>query len=339
MILILTESFDAHADLVIERLKAKHAEYLRFETADFPEKAGLEISLSEGVEKCSISLNGLKVDLRKIRAIWNRRPRPPKVSTRITPEYRQFALEESTHALQGLWRLSSDRFWVNRYIDNQIAANKPYQLHLANELGFRTPKTLITNEPDLALDFFEVCHGEMIFKCFTNSLSTIYTTRVNKEDLTERAPEIRLSPCLFQEYVPKKVELRVTIIGHKIFTAEIHSQNSDRSKHDWRRYDIDKTPYYPHQLPAMLEDKIRQLMREMGLVFGCVDLVLTPANEYVFLEINPNGQWYWIEDLTGMPLLDNFTEMLIQGTPDYQESPSSSSLSNTDTRPRAAGQL
>ncbi|HMW02377.1 MAG TPA: ATP-dependent carboxylate-amine ligase, partial [Acidobacteriota bacterium] len=127
------------------------------------------------------------------------------------------------------------------------------------------------------------------------------------------------APCLFQEYIPKKVELRITVVGRKIFAAEIHSQQSQRSKDDWRRYDIANTPYLKHRLPEAIKIKCQQLVRELGLVFGCIDMIVTPDNRYVFLEINPNGQWGWIEELTQLPICANLAEMLIQGTALYTD--------------------
>ena len=212
---------------------------------------------------------------------------------------------------------------------------KPYQLQTAVEVGFSVPRTLITNDPTEVLDFFDRCSGQMIYKPFGEYLSlaevkrfpsgstreTIFTNVVIREDLLRQLDQIKGAPCIFQEYVPKKFELRITIVGSRIFPAQIDSQASERSKHDWRRYDFEKTPYSEFQIPAVLEDKLRMLMQRLGLVFGCVDLIMRPDGEFVFLEINPGGQWLWIEELTGMPIRDSLALMLMQGTPDYEVQP------------------
>ncbi len=71
----------------------------------------------------------------------------------------------------------------------------------------------------------------------------IFTTKISKQDL-DRSNELQYAPCMFQEYVPKKTEFRVTIIGNVIRAAEIHSQKSEKTKHNWRQYDdFKKTPY------------------------------------------------------------------------------------------------
>ena len=91
-------------------------------------------------------------------------------------------------------------------------------------------------------------------------------------------------------------------MGERVFAAEIASQSSARTRHDWRHYDVDSTPHTVHQLPPAIERACITLVRSLGLVYGAIDFVLTPDGEYVFLEINPNGQYLWIEHLTGLPI-------------------------------------
>ena len=82
----------------------------------------------------------------------------------------------------------------------------------------------------------------------------------------------------------------MTVVGSAIFPAEIHSQHTYRTRHDWRRYDWDQTPYLPHELPAEVADRCLRLVRELGLCYGAIDLVLTPDGRYVFLEVSDNGR-------------------------------------------------
>jgi len=326
MILILTERHDGHTEVVVDLLKRKGAEYVRFETADFPQDVRIRCGFNDLVDSCTseeqiILLGNKSIDLSNVRAVWYRRPKPPEVSAAISPEDQRFARDESSHFLRSLWYLLSDRFWVNPYGAGQVAEHKPYQLKVAREVGFDIPRTLMTNDPDEVMGFFERCKNGMIYKSFTPYIRArkddgaelgVFTNCVSRRDLSVRRTQVALAPCIFQEYVPKSVELRVTVVGRQIFAAEIQSQKSERSKHDWRRYDFENTPYAAHELPQSVVDKIHKLMKRMGLVFGCLDFVLTPDGRYVFLEINPNGQWYWIEQLTGFLIADAFAEMLIE---------------------------
>ena len=116
---------------------------------------------------------------------------------------------------------------------------------------------------------------------------------------------------MFQEYIPKKTEFRVTIIGNKIHSAEIHSQQSSKTKYDWRNYDdFSKTPYIKSELPNEISTKLFKTMKKFNLNFGACDLIKTPEDEFVFLEINPNGRWWWIQELTGMNIASDIAKYL-----------------------------
>jgi glutathione synthase/RimK-type ligase-like ATP-grasp enzyme len=117
-----------------------------------------------------------------------------------------------------------------------------------------------------------------------------------------------------QEYVPKKVELRVTVIGSKTFAVEIHSQEHMDSKHDWRRGDPLQLRHKLVSLPSDVEAHCIELVSTMGLAFSAIDLIRTPEDKYIFLEINPNGQWAWIQQvLPEVPLRETLADLLING--------------------------
>lgn len=102
----------------------------------------------------------------------------------------------------------------------------------------------------------------------------------------------------------------MTVVGDRVFTCAIHSQDSEKTMHDWRRYDFDNVRHEAYQLPAEVEAKILGFMSATGLIFGAIDMVLTPQGDYVFLEVNPQGQWGWIEEFTGLPIARAIAELL-----------------------------
>jgi glutathione synthase/RimK-type ligase-like ATP-grasp enzyme len=198
---------------------------------------------------------------------------------------------------------------------------KASQLRIAAGLGFALPPTLFTNDPQEFLEFYREHNGRVVSKLpgpafirLAGATFNRYTQIVSRRDIGY-ADAIRFSPVLFQAYVPKQVELRVTVVGQQVFAAEIHSQQSNHTKHDWRRYDDFETPHYPHDLPRDVSRLCVQLVERLGLCYGAIDLILTPENEYVFLEINPNGQYLWIETLTGLPISDALCDLLATGKP------------------------
>jgi glutathione synthase/RimK-type ligase-like ATP-grasp enzyme len=103
----------------------------------------------------------------------------------------------------------------------------------------------------------------------------------------------------------------VTVVGTRVFAAAIDSQASRLTRHDWRHYDNERARYSPFELPAPIRAACRRLLRALGLTFGAIDLVVTPEGEYVFIEINPNGQWGWVEDLTRMQIGQAIADFLI----------------------------
>ena len=220
----------------------------------------------------------------------------------------------------GLYASMSDRFWVNSIESISRANWKIDQLMEASAASLTVPRTLVTSNAKEALDFFDECGGKMIYKLLCSHVrrstnkgrfSGVYTNVVTREEIIAREKEISVAPCLFQEYVNKQFELRVTIIGKSVFTVSIDSQKSPRSAVDWRRYDTDRTPYSPYQLDSAIERQLLELVKRYGLVFACIDLIVRPDGEVIFLELNPNGQWYWLEPLSGIPLTARFAEFLV----------------------------
>lgn len=321
MILILTQSDDEHANRVIQRLEEKEEPYFRFETADLPQHLSITLSFNDGAED-RMFLNSGKgnVDLQKIRTVWYRRPAAPIVPAGLTADEQTFVRHQTARLLGGIWCSLRNRFWVNSYWRTKDAENKSYQLEVAKHCGLVLPRTMITNDPQLVLPFFDRCRERMIYKTLSpypgKNEAGVYlgiaTTVVNRTDLIKSLDTVSLAPCIFQEYVPKKTEIRATVIRRCIFAVEIDSQSNPRTTDDVR-IDLLNLPHRPHQLPRPVEEAIQRLMSHLGLVFGCIDLILTPDGQYVFLEINPNGQWLWIDHLTDLPLVESFADLLITG--------------------------
>jgi hypothetical protein len=146
------------------------------------------------------------------------------------------------------------------------------------------------------------------------STVSIWTRRLSAEDAAGMLEEkVAACPVIWQEYIPKQLELRITVVGTKLFPCAIFSQEAHPDQHvDWRKDPL-AVRHEPYELPAEIAAKCLTLMAELGLQFGCIDLILTPSNEYVFLEINPFGQWLWVERLTGLPISAALADLLIAG--------------------------
>jgi glutathione synthase/RimK-type ligase-like ATP-grasp enzyme len=304
-IVIVTEDLDPHADIVLLTLREMGHEPIRLHTADFPLEGTMTFRLgAPATEWCwngVLQTQGRTIDISSIRSIWWRRP-----SRHVLPEdwdehERAFAYGEVDKALRGAWAVI-DCYWMSFPEHIRQASFKIGQLQRAAELGFDVPRTLITTDPAEVRAFYDACAGEIIYKTLSQPtvkvaldgpLHAIYTTPITEAHL-DALESIRFAPCLFQEYIPKRLELRVTVIGDDIFAAAIHSQNHDRTQHDWRHYDVD-IPYTKFDLPADVAERCHRFVRSYGLNFSAMDVILTPDGRYVFIENNPNGQWYFIQ--------------------------------------------
>jgi hypothetical protein len=322
MILVLTEPFDPHADAVIARLRNRGVDVARFNPADFPSHATLSVAYgADGLTTARLDTDTARIDLARLTSAWWRRPRMPAPDeAESDPATRGYVSEECRAVLNDLWHVLTCRVVPAVPAVLRRAELKAAQLVVAGKLGFELPPTLVTTSPREFLAFYREHGGNVISKLPSGALyrqqSEVarYTQVVSTREVGH-ARSLRRCPVIFQAYVPKQVEVRVTVVGRAIFPAEIHSQHTHRTRHDWRRYDHFETPYLPHDLPRDVAERCLRLVAELGLSYGAIDLVLTPDGRYVFLEINPNGQYLWIEYATGMPISDAICDLLL-GAPE-----------------------
>jgi glutathione synthase/RimK-type ligase-like ATP-grasp enzyme len=140
----------------------------------------------------------------------------------------------------------------------------------------------------------------VIYKSFSATAEEWRETRVLKSHELDLIDNVRLAPVIFQEYIPAVVDLRITVIGDRFFPAAIHSQETSYVV-DFRM-DMGRARVESCELPAEVRAGLSALMGHLGLVYGAIDMRLTPGGRYVFLEVNPAGQWLFIEQRTGQPI-------------------------------------
>jgi glutathione synthase/RimK-type ligase-like ATP-grasp enzyme len=321
MLVILTEPGDKHADAVCRILDSRRCSYIRLDPADFPVALRVNAYISNTRAQLALreTASGRCVDLCSIAAVWYRRPGDPASDLILRDrKYREGIDEENYKFLQDLWQSTNCR-WVPGTPGALPDAEKLHQLMLARQLGFAVPDTLVSNDPDEVLAFYGRHAGRIISKraAFSRlgehgTYFSRYTERMSRRDLGY-LDAVRFCPMIFQAYVTKDLELRITVVGERIFAAEIYSQDSNHTKHDWRRYDHYRTRYGVHDLPDEVGRLCLLLTKRLQLTFGAIDMIVTPAGEYVFLEINANGQYLWIEEQAGLPITSSIADLLISG--------------------------
>jgi glutathione synthase/RimK-type ligase-like ATP-grasp enzyme len=251
---------------------------------------------------------GGALDLDSVVAVWWRRPQPFRPPRGMDRAGQQLVASESATAFQGLYQ-ALDAFWINEPARDAFASHKPYQLALAQRIGLDIPPTLMTNDVEEAKAFWRRRDGDVIYKQFLALPAAWRETRRLKPEDEVRADAVAYAPVIFQEHVPAVADLRVTAVAGELFAAAADVRNG--------QYPLDvrfnpAAEYEPHELPPQVAGKLLELMRRLGLVYGAIDLRLTPEGRYVFLEINPAGQFLYVELATGQPIAAVLAKALIE---------------------------
>jgi hypothetical protein len=310
--LIITERFEPTADCLLAELRRRDIACLRWNLDCFPLDSSITYRFSHESSNGEISCDGRSVELASIGSVWCRGFRPSGFPDGLNEEDRKFVQDEAQRALDALMTVLTVP-WINHPQNHARANSKAAQLLAAQQVGLDIPHTVITNEPDEVRRFIAHSADETIYKAHSQSLNlepgkALYTGILTKKEI-DRLDLIRISPGIFQEYVSKTYEIRATVVGSKIFSGKIESQNRTETEVDWRRrpFDIEKDPV---SLPPQVEGKIQALMRTFGLLYGALDFIVTPEGRHVFLEINPAGQYLWVEAATKMPITAALADVL-----------------------------
>lgn len=315
MILIVTNREDVTADFVVLELKDRKKRFIRFNTEDFPEKINIKVFYKRGRMHGSFKFINSKIslDFSSIKSIWYRRPVMPEFSG-LPREYKKFCIRESLTVLNGVWD-NLNCFWVSNPRNIYFAENKLVQLKLVSEIGLLVPRTIISNDYNSIKEFREQCKNNIIIKPVKVGIlgdeSVIFTSKISSKDFKYLKHSASL-PSIYQENIQKGCDIRITVIGQKVFATEIHSQGNIDSQIDWRRSGDVSLPHYKHTLPEDIKNKCLVLVKKLGLRFGAIDMILSKESKYYFLEINPNGQWAWIEKRTNYKLTEALVDMLVK---------------------------
>ncbi|WP_035858695.1 ATP-grasp ribosomal peptide maturase [Cryptosporangium arvum] len=299
-VLILTERLDPTSDLVVTALADRGVTVFRVDTADFPALLTVTAEFDGAGWRSELRSPFRSLAISDVCGAYYRRPSAFTFPT-MSPADRQWAELEARIGLGGLLALVPN--WLNHPSRIGYAEYKPVQLATAGQAGLSVPRTLITNDPDDAQRFAREI-GPVVYKPFSSPVERdgrrmfVYTSPVEAEDLVDES--IRHTAHLFQEHLDKAYEVRLTVVDEQFFAAALTARSAAATI-DWRS-DYDAIEYTVTTVPDGVRTGLLRMMRLLRLRFAAVDFAVTPAGEWYFLDLNPNGQWAWIEHETGLPI-------------------------------------
>lgn len=312
MILIVTSKRDGHVAAVSRHLDDAGAPWVRINIEDFATNVEVEVTPGTGSGWLRVIDSGKVVRLEEVGAVWYRKPDPVTVQHfDMDAAALEYIEAEFNEIILGLYALLSRAYWINNPFNTRIAHRKLLQLRTAAEVGFAVPQTLLTNRAEAALGFAERAGHDLAIKSL-GAISVmqdqggravqygIFTRRITTTELAALSDKISHMPTMFQRFIPKKSELRITCVGEQVFACQIQTRAGDITSDDYR-FD---TPNLLHTAIecSELTGRLHRYMKAFGLSFGCFDFIVSEAGEVVFLECNCNGQWFWVEERTGQPI-------------------------------------
>lgn len=312
MLLIVSNKSDLATDYLILKLHEKNIRFLRINTEDFLTHWEVNFLFdSDNANTLAIKKTGApEVFLEEISGAYIRQPKLPTLD--VIEADKPFAEREVGETLRSLWRLIDEKLWLNAPHNILRASNKPEQLKIAKSLGFSIPQTCITADSKVAKKFYMANHGDIIVKAVKHGFlydgtnaKIAPTQKFEAHALDDLTCYARI-PMTFQKRVEKIYDIRVTVVGENVFATAIYSQSHQETATDWRVSDHYKISLEqkPILLPEKLQKLCKQLTQKLNLRYSAIDLILAKNEQYYFLEVNPNGQWAWIEKMAKYPIRD-----------------------------------
>ncbi|MFD4634818.1 ATP-grasp ribosomal peptide maturase [Streptomyces sp. NPDC058284] len=303
LVLVITSLEDVTADRVITALNEREVPVARVDPADIGPGLVFGARIGAGVPVWGGRLRtaSREVELGEVAAVYYRRP-TPYVSrfAHLPVQQGDFAAAEARHGLGGVLNHLHGATYVNHPSAVTAADFKPSQLQQAARLGLTIPPTLVTNDVEQARKFAAE-HSPVIYKPFRGlprgadgHAGAIWAQRVDPDAFDD---SLTVTAHLLQAEIPKTGDVRATVVGRRVFAQQIAAPDGAL---DWRRGDWDELLHAPIGVPAPVEAALHSYLSAFGLVFGCFDFALTgdgdAAEDWVFIECNPNGQWGWLPD-------------------------------------------
>lgn len=314
MLFILTNSQDATASFLISVLEKSGIPLLRLDTDSLLRR----VSFSYRLGKPTIRIDGRWYGTTDVSHVWYRRPEQLKDDRFDSSPEGKYARSEWTEFIECFFAHVPEEKWMNHPTRNASASRKLEQLTTAASLGLSVPDTLVTQDPDELRTFFYKHGGQLIVKPVSSGYiertgleqdSLIYTNRVLHRHL-ENLDDLAHCPALFQQFVQKRSDIRITVVDSDIHAVELLAMDrSGEQRCDIRRNNMSDVSYRRIVLPDNIKDSIHKLMAHYKLRFAAINMAIASSGEWIFFEINPNGQWAWLDMTGGLDIASSFVNV------------------------------
>jgi len=307
----MTNGSDATADYLLSRLTEASVPFLRFDTDTALERIEMSFTPSDP----SLQIDGEWYGPDDFSTVWYRRPERLRSSQIPDSPEGRCVLDEWSESLEGFFAHIPRMRWMNFPASNALASRKIEQLSIAQNLGFKIPDTLVTQDSNALKAFFDRHDGEVIVKPLGKAYierqepevdSIIFTNRIKKADLDD-LEDLARCPTLFQESVRKQSDVRITMVDGDIHSYELTAKDIDgKQRCDIRRNNMADVDYREIRLPQDVTDSLLNLVKHYGLRFAAIDMAVADDGQWYFFEVNPNGQWAWLDLCAGATIYKSF---------------------------------
>lgn len=317
-VLIITSKFDEHADYIINlmNIRGMSDRVIRLNTEDFR----INVEYTFDAKHFNILLRDSDIEFSEydICSVWYRRPLDEKLVV-SDKGVERFINSQINQFLNGLYYcLHDSALWVNDLQSDMFAKNKLFQLVIATQVGLLIPDVMISNDCNQVDDFFDtherICNKSLSIPRYTydGKLYPFMTRMISKVEYETNKDSLVFCPTFFEEYIEKEYDIRVVVMGNNVFAFAMYSQEHELSKIDVRGLSPLQIKHEYIKLPQYIENKILDFMKVQNLFFSSMDFMYSKEGEYYFVENNCNGQWLWLENLTGVNMSDVFIQALLK---------------------------
>lgn len=324
MIAIFGNSQDPHTKEICQRLHTLgHSCTTIFTSRENLTETSFVFSChQEQMPDIKITQNGSTISTNEIHAAWVTQPIFPLFSgtEEIFSQDLKFWFFTWRESLEGIYSMLEFRgVLLNKSVTNAIShQNKIHYISKPLTTHLKQPRTIVSNRRESLLKFFDIENKPVILKTLHQMQLTLageptmlLASIVERKDFLEFQQKGEC-PILLQEYIDKAYDIRLTIVGNRIFACKIDATQSDAGRIDWRAYDLANTPHTAYNLPQVISEEIIRICAQLNLDYATIDLCVNHMGNYYLLDINPFGKYLWIEYAIGAPITDAIAQLLIQ---------------------------